>query len=100
MVAYESVMTPITIGNVEIPNRVVTRINRLMPLLESARMETTVKKRLGNERFEFIGDSKVVEVRSGHVVVQSIYGQRTRCVEADLVSFVGPTFPSAIWRTA
>jgi len=71
----------------------VTRLNRLMPLLESARMETTVKKRLSDERFEFIGDSKVVEVRSGHVVVQSIYGQRTRCVEADLVSFVGANIP-------
>ena len=58
-------------------------------------METTVKKRLGDERFEFIGDSKVVEVRSDHVVVQSIYGQRTRCVEADLVSFVGANIPPA-----
>jgi 2,4-dienoyl-CoA reductase-like NADH-dependent reductase (Old Yellow Enzyme family)/thioredoxin reductase len=71
----------------------VTRLDRLMPLLEHARMETTVKQRLFSGPFEFIADAKVVEIRPDEVLIRSLYGTRDRAVPADLVVLVGSNVP-------
>ena len=71
----------------------VSRLNRLMPLLEAARMETTVKKRLYSGPFEFIGDSRIARVGAGEVTVASMYGAPDRTVEAGLVVVVGGNEP-------
>jgi 2,4-dienoyl-CoA reductase-like NADH-dependent reductase (Old Yellow Enzyme family)/thioredoxin reductase len=71
----------------------VTRLDRLMPLLEHARMETTVKQRLFSGPFEFVADSKLVEIRPDEVLIRSLYGTRDRVVPADLVVIVGSNVP-------
>ena len=71
----------------------VSRLNRLMPLLEAARMETTVKKRLYGGPFEFIGDSRIARIAAGMVTVASMYGAPDRKVPADLVVVVGGNEP-------
>ena len=72
-----------------------TRLDRLMPLLENARMETTVKQRLFSGPFEFIADTQVVEIRPHDVLIRSLYGNRERAVPADLVVMVGSNVPAA-----
>ncbi|MGC0367392.1 2,4-dienoyl-CoA reductase-like NADH-dependent reductase (Old Yellow Enzyme family)/microcompartment protein CcmK/EutM [Rhodococcus sp. 27YEA15] len=66
-----------------------TRLNRLMPLLENARMETSVKKRLYVPEFRFIGDVKLGEIAADHVLLNSLYGLRDERIDADLVVVVG-----------
>lgn len=71
----------------------VSRLNRIMPLLESARMETTVKRRLHAERFDFLADSKISEIGSGTVLVDPIYGGPTRVLTAECVALVTSNRP-------
>ena len=71
----------------------VSRLNRVMPLLEAARMETTVKRRLYSGPFEFIGDSRIARIGPGEVTVASMYGAPDRTVEAGLVVVVGGNEP-------
>jgi 2,4-dienoyl-CoA reductase-like NADH-dependent reductase (Old Yellow Enzyme family) len=71
----------------------VSRLNRVMPLLEAARMETTVKKRLYAGPFEFIGDSRIARIDADTVTVASMYGAPERPVQADIVVMVGGNQP-------
>lgn len=71
----------------------VTRLNRVMPLLEAARMETTVKRRLYSGPFEFIGDSRIARVAGGTVTIASMYGAPDREVAAGIVVVVGGNEP-------
>jgi 2,4-dienoyl-CoA reductase-like NADH-dependent reductase (Old Yellow Enzyme family) len=71
----------------------VSRLNRVMPLLESARMETTVKKRLYSGPFEFIGDSRIARIGTDAVTVASMYGAPDRTVPAEVVVLVGGNEP-------
>jgi 2,4-dienoyl-CoA reductase-like NADH-dependent reductase (Old Yellow Enzyme family) len=71
----------------------VSRLNRLMPLLEAARMETTVKRRLYSGPFEFVGDCRITCIGSDTVTVASMYGGPGRTVTAELVVLVGNNEP-------
>jgi 2,4-dienoyl-CoA reductase-like NADH-dependent reductase (Old Yellow Enzyme family) len=71
----------------------VSRLNRLMPLLEAARMETTVKRRLYSGPFEFVGDCRITCIGSDKVTVASMYGGPGRTVTAELVVLVGNNEP-------
>jgi len=71
----------------------VSRLNRLMPLLEAARMETTVKARLYAGRFSFVGDSRIDRIDDGLVTISSLYGGTSRALEADCVVIVGANVP-------
>jgi hypothetical protein len=64
-----------------------------MPLLESARMETTVKRRLYCAQFEFIGDSRLTAIDADTVAIASLYGVPARTVKADVVVIVGDNEP-------
>jgi hypothetical protein len=71
----------------------VSRLNRVMPLLEAARMETTVKRRLYSGPFEFVGDCRITCIGSDAVTVASMYGAPDRTVTAELVVLVGSNEP-------
>jgi 2,4-dienoyl-CoA reductase-like NADH-dependent reductase (Old Yellow Enzyme family) len=71
----------------------VSRLNRLMPLLEAARMETTVKRRLYSAPFEFAGDCRITGIGTDTVTVASMYGGPDRTVAAELVVLVGSNEP-------
>jgi 2,4-dienoyl-CoA reductase-like NADH-dependent reductase (Old Yellow Enzyme family) len=71
----------------------MSRLNRVMPLLEAARMETTVKRRLYSGPFEFAGDCRITCIGSDAVTVASLYGAPSRTVPAELVVLVGSNEP-------
>jgi hypothetical protein len=71
----------------------VSRLNRLMPLLETARMETTVKARLYPQPFEFVGDSRITAIGADRMSVASMYGGAARTIRAHCVVLVGNNLP-------
>lgn len=71
----------------------VTRLNRLMPLLEAARMDTTVKQRLYAGSFEFVPDSRLAEIRPDCVSIARLYGGRSYQASAQCVVLVGSNIP-------
>jgi 2,4-dienoyl-CoA reductase-like NADH-dependent reductase (Old Yellow Enzyme family)/thioredoxin reductase len=71
----------------------VSRLNRIMPLLESARMETTVKRRLYAGRFDFLADSRITKIGSGTVFVNSMYGGREQVLPAECAAIVTSNQP-------
>jgi hypothetical protein len=70
-----------------------SRLNRLVPLLESARAETTVKRRLYPQPFEFVGDCVLGRIDADSVTIRSLYGAADRVVAADAVVIVGSNDP-------
>ena len=71
----------------------VTRLNRLMPLLESARMDTTVKRRLYAGRFELVVDARLTEISDDWVSVSSLYRNTATRIPAQCVVLVGSNVP-------
>jgi 2,4-dienoyl-CoA reductase-like NADH-dependent reductase (Old Yellow Enzyme family) len=71
----------------------VTRLNRLMPLLEAARMDTTVKQRLYAGPFEFVPDSRLTEIGPDCVSIARLYGGRSFQASAQSVVLVGSNIP-------
>jgi len=71
----------------------VSRLNRLMPLLEAARMESTVKQRLYRGAFAFVGDSHIARIDPDAVTVGSLYGAADRTLPAEIVVLVGSNNP-------
>lgn len=72
----------------------VTRLPRMAPLLEPARMEGTVKRRLIPRDFELIVDSRLASIEVGCATVTSLYGGPPRRLPADVVVMVGANRPS------
>jgi 2,4-dienoyl-CoA reductase-like NADH-dependent reductase (Old Yellow Enzyme family) len=72
----------------------VTRLPRIAPLLEPARMEGTVKRRLMPRDFDFVVDAGLLGIEPGRVIVGSLYGGPSRSVPAELVVMVGANLPA------
>lgn len=51
-----------------------TPSNRLAPLLEAARLESTIKARLVNRKFSFTGDCDISEIDAGSVTLRNRFG--------------------------
>jgi NADPH-dependent 2,4-dienoyl-CoA reductase/sulfur reductase-like enzyme len=91
---YEAIAVAEQLLNAGLHVTFVTRLPRIAPLLEPARMEGTVKRRLMPRDFDFVVDAGLLAIEPDKVVVGSLYGGRPRSVPADLVVMVGANLPA------
>jgi pyruvate/2-oxoglutarate dehydrogenase complex dihydrolipoamide dehydrogenase (E3) component len=91
---YEAIAVAEQLLNAGMHVTFVTRLPRIAPLLEPARMEGTVKRRLMPRDFDFVVDAGLLAIEPDKVVVGSLYGGRPRSVPADLVVMVGANLPA------
>jgi hypothetical protein len=66
-----------------------SRLNRLVPLLEWTRQETTIKKRVLPRDFTFVGDVRLGAIAPTTVTITSLYGGPDTVVEASAVVLAG-----------